>query len=275
LLALPFSLCAQVPTSMNYQGIALDATDNVIVDSTVGIQTALSSGGNIIYSENHVTETDQTGAFQVIIGEGEVTLGDYESIDWSAGNVMLSVNIDPAGGTLFSSNGFTQLWSVPYAFLAYDVDFANPGPMGPAGLPGPINPQGPTGITGPQGPAGPTGPAGPISPPGLVGPPGPTGPMGTPYGPTGAPGAPGIPGAHGAPGAQGPTGPPGPPSPPLPPPPPGPTGPVGSSLWNPTPVGMHLATPGAGIVLSDSNGNCWVLSVANDGSILFNTSNCE
>lgn len=269
------SLSAQLETGMNYQGIALDASGNVIADAAVGIEIVLGTADNVVYAESHVVNTDQAGAFQLIIGSGNSTTGTYDGIDWSAAAIMLTANVDPNGGTNFTAGSPSQLWSVPYAFLAYDVDFANPGPMGPAG------PQGATGATGANGTPGPTGSMGPSGVdgldglPGAPGPTGPTGPMGTPYGP---PGTDGVNGANGAAGPTGPTGPAGPPGPPGPIGPPaqsGQAGPAGSSLWVPIPDGMHLTTPGAGIVLQDAADNCWLITVANDGTILFNSTNCQ
>lgn len=272
LLSLSISLNAQLPNGMNYQGIALDASDNVIVDSSIGIEIVIGSAGATEFSETHIVQTDMAGAFQLIIGSGSATSGSYESIDWSNGNKMLTVNIDPLGGTNFTTSTGSQLWSVPYAFLAFEVDAAFPGPMGPAGIPGPNGINGVSGAVGPMGPTGPMGTPGAAGPAGDVGPIGPTGPIGPPHGPTGPMGITGAPGLFGA---TGPTGPPGPTGPAGAPGPMGPAGPIGSSLWTPYEDGMYLSSPGAGIVLNAPNGNCWLLSVDVDGSVLINPINCQ
>jgi len=268
------SLTAQLPTGMNYQGIALDAGGDIIVESTIGIEIVLSSAGTNEYAETHVVDTDQAGAFQLTIGSGVATNGSYDGIDWTNGNKMLQVNIDPNGGTSFTSSSPSQLWSVPYAFLAYEVGFANPGPTGP---PGSTGPAGLNGAVGQMGSTGPTGPAGVPGVNGANGAPGPTGPIGatgTPYGPTGPPGPTGPNGPAGPTGAQGPTGQLLPPGPPLPGAT-GATGPQGGSIWNSGTDGMYLSTPGAGIVLKDSADNCYLLTVADDGTVLFNPTNCQ
>jgi len=277
-LLVSFSLNAQLPTGLNYQGIALDASGAVISSSTVGIEIILNSNNVAEYSETHVVDTDQNGAFQLVIGSGSTTLGNYDDIDWSDGNKTLAVNLDETGGTNFTNNIANQLWSVPYAMLAFEVGFANPGPPGPQGPTGPAGEPGLSGSSSPPGPTGSTGPTGPIGSPG-AGPTGPQGPTGPPA-PTGASnigptGPTGPAGAFGAPGPQGPTGPPGPNGPPTPPGATGIPGEAGSSLWIPTTTGMHLTTPGAGVVMEDAGGNCWLISVDVDGSILINATNCQ
>lgn len=275
LLLCTFSLKAQLPTGMNYQGIALDASGNVITETAIGVEIILSSTTGTEYSETHVVDTDQTGAFQLIISTGTVVAGSYETIDWSAGNKSLTVNIDPSGGTNFTSTGPTQLWSVPYAFLAYDVDFANAGPPGPAGIPGAAGMPGAPGPTGPTGPTGPQGLPGEDGTPGVVGPTGPAGPTGPPHGPTGPPGIAGPDGPQGPTGPTGPMGPPPPAGPSPSPGAPGPTGAQGGSNWSSGPDGMYLNTPGAGIILNDATGDCWIITVADDGTILFNSTICQ
>jgi len=271
-----FSINAQSQNTMgmSYQGIALDSNNELLVEKTIGLEIVLSGTTGELYTEQHSTETDLHGGFQVSIGEGISTAGDYEAIDWSTETVTLTINMDESGGTNYVSAESTQLWSVPYAFLALDVDFANPGPNG---LPGAAGANGATGVNGAQGPTGPPGPAGlpgGNAPPGQNGPTGPTGPMGPPHG---SPGPTGAMGPTGAPGPMGPTGAPGPIGAIGPPPPPGaagPMGPPGSSLWNSNDDQLFLSAPGAGIVFKQGD-DCWLLSVANDGSILMNPTNCQ
>jgi len=272
ILIFSFVIEAQVTSSMNYQGIALDANENLIVNANISIELTLGTIANPIYTETQLTSTDQAGAFQIIIGEGNATFGAYESIDWSAGNIMLTVNIDPNGGSNFTNTGPSQLWSVPYAFLAFEVGTANPGPTGPVGIQGTIGTTGVTGPTGPTGPIGNDGAVGPTGVPGSIGPTGPTGPMGNPFGPTGLPGFNGPMGLTGPPGAEGATGLTGSSSAPGAP---GATGPAGSSLWNDVSAGMFLSTPGAGIILSDANNDCWLISVTNNGSLAMNPTSCN
>lgn len=275
-LALSLSLNAQLSTGLNYQGIALDSNGNTIANSTIGVEIILNSSSSVEYSETHFVDTDQGGAFQLEIGSGNATSGNYDAIDWSDGNKTLAANIDPNGGTNFTSTSGKQLWSVPYAMLAYEVETAAPGPIGPAGenglngavgasgVTGPIGGSGQNGAPGPTGPpgTGPTGPQGPTGPPspnGAMGVTGPTGPAGA-NGPNGAQGPTGAPGSNGAAGAAGAT---------------GATGPAGTSLWESTASGMHLTSPGAGIVMEDEDNNCWLVSVDTDGSILINSINCN
>lgn len=54
------------------------------------------------------------------------TASDFSEIDWSSGDHFLKVEIDLNDGNGFIDMGTTQLWSVPYAFFAEEVEEVNP-----------------------------------------------------------------------------------------------------------------------------------------------------
>lgn len=172
---------AQAPEKFNYQGVARNTSGQPLASQAISLQISILNGstaGAVEYAETHAVTTNAYGLYNLEIGGGTVVSGTMAGVSWGTADKYLKVEIDPAGGTAYTTVGNTQLLSVPFALYAAD---GNPGPAGPPG------PTGATGATGPQGPSGATGATGPAGPQGPAGPAGPTGPTG-PQGPTGATG---------------------------------------------------------------------------------------
>ncbi|MCP9291746.1 tail fiber domain-containing protein [Gracilimonas sediminicola] len=114
---------AQVPQGFNFQAVARNADGDLIANSELGVRISVLQGsetGTAVYTETQTPTTSAVGSFQIVIGEG-VSDGDFSSIDWSADNFYVKLEIDPAGGTEYEELGTTRLLSVPYALLARDV----------------------------------------------------------------------------------------------------------------------------------------------------------
>ncbi len=175
---------AQTPQSFNYQAVAYDSNNNTLSDATISIRAGIvanSPTGEEIYTETHIAITDNFGLFEVNIGQGTVTDGTFQEIDWGFAAHYLRIAIDEDAGTNFTSIGTAQLLTVPYALYANGIANSQAGITGPPGIEGPTGPAGPDGAFGPTGPGGETGPVG------FAGPTGPSGPSGL----TGEPGPPG------------------------------------------------------------------------------------
>lgn len=115
-----FFVKSQAPQSINYQAIARDAGGN-IVTSSIGIKFQIyqgSVGGTLVYEETNTATPSSAGIFNVGIGLGTPVVGTFSAIGWGSGPYFLQVNIDPAGGTSYSTVGSAQLVSVPYALFA-------------------------------------------------------------------------------------------------------------------------------------------------------------
>ena len=119
LTLLSSSLLAQ--TGINYQGAATDSDGVKLVNQNISLRTSVLQGGvngTISFSETHNTTTDQFGLFNVIIGQGEVVSGIFDSISWGADAHFLKVELDATGGSEYSLVSNTQMMSVPYAKYA-------------------------------------------------------------------------------------------------------------------------------------------------------------
>jgi len=71
-----------------------------------------------VYKENHNVSTNRLGIFNIEVGHGTLQLGLFDQIDWGAGDHYIQTEMDPAGGTNFALLGEAQLLSVPYALYA-------------------------------------------------------------------------------------------------------------------------------------------------------------
>jgi len=219
-LAIVGGAFAQAPQSFNYQGVARDASGNILANQNIGLRMSILQGGSLgatVFQETHTVTTNSLGLFSIQIGAGAVTSGSIESISWGIDSYYLNTEMDPAGGSAYVDMGTSQLLSVPYAL--YAENSGQPGVTGPTGPTGPqgatgangvgaTGPQGPTGSQGVAGTDGATGATGPQGTTGADGPPGPQGIQGITglQGPTGAQGLAGTDGATGATGPQGTTG---------------------------------------------------------------------
>lgn len=131
-------LCLQVnaqkvPNGIPFQGIAKDYVGAPVNERKIFIQTTLIAGsinGKPVYKEEHETTTDPLGIFSIMIGLGNKTTGNIQSlsdIKWEEGpfylNVQLAISPNaPIQNWNYQANwmdmGTTALGIVPYAFYA-------------------------------------------------------------------------------------------------------------------------------------------------------------
>jgi len=118
-------LLAQVPQGISHQAVIRDANNELVANSTIGIQVSILQGGAegaAVYIETHTPVSNANGLITYIIGDGAVESGVFAEIDWSAGPYFLKTEADPTGGTNYTITGVTELMSVPYALHAKTVD---------------------------------------------------------------------------------------------------------------------------------------------------------
>jgi uncharacterized protein (TIGR02145 family) len=113
-------LSSQVPEYFSYQAVIKDSENNLITNSTIGIQVRIIQGsidGSPVYSETHATSSNQNGLITLEIGSGSSS-DDFTAIDWSNGPFFIRTEIDPLGGSNYTIVGTSQLLPVPYALYA-------------------------------------------------------------------------------------------------------------------------------------------------------------
>jgi hypothetical protein len=112
---------AQVPQGISYQAIALNASGNQLVNAPVGLKLSVidnSATGTVLYTETHTKTTNDKGLYNLVIGQGTIVTGTFNSIDWGKNSKFLKVEMDASGGTNYATVGNTQMLSVPYAMYS-------------------------------------------------------------------------------------------------------------------------------------------------------------
>lgn len=116
---------AQSPNSINYQGVARDASGTPVANQAIGLEITIRSGsatGTVEYQETHAVTTSDLGLFTLMIGTGTTVSGTFASIDWANNSHFVEVGMDPTGGTSYTAVGTSELVSVPYALHATTVE---------------------------------------------------------------------------------------------------------------------------------------------------------
>jgi uncharacterized protein (TIGR02145 family) len=119
------SILAQSPQKMSYQAVIRDASDNLVTNTSVGMQISIlqeSVYGASVYIETQTPTTNANGLVSIEIGEGSIIYGTFSSIDWGNNIYFIKTETDPTGGTTYTITGTSQLLSVPYALHANTVD---------------------------------------------------------------------------------------------------------------------------------------------------------
>jgi hypothetical protein len=123
ILILPFSLFGQStpPPGISYQAVIRSSAGAIVPTQAVRLRMSIrdtTATGTIVYQESHQATTNLQGLVNLIIGQGTVISGVFASINWGTANKYLQVEVDPVGGTSYTSIGTQQMMSVPYALYS-------------------------------------------------------------------------------------------------------------------------------------------------------------
>ncbi|WP_088323918.1 hypothetical protein [Polaribacter tangerinus] len=128
ILCIALALCSQfgftqAPESISYQAVIRNANQELVAETTVGVQISIlqsTATGNSVYTETHAATTNTNGLLSIAIGNGTTT-DNFASIDWSQGPYFIKTETDLAGGSNYTITGTSQLLSVPFALYAKTV----------------------------------------------------------------------------------------------------------------------------------------------------------
>lgn len=113
---------AQAPQQFSFQGVARDAAGKIVANSNVGIRLTIHEGaanGSVVLTEEHTPTTSSAGIFNVVVGSAG---GNLTNVNWKSNLYFLQVEMDPAGGNVYSDVGSVQMLSVPYALHAEEAN---------------------------------------------------------------------------------------------------------------------------------------------------------
>ncbi|MDP5172651.1 MAG: hypothetical protein NWR72_20580, partial [Bacteroidia bacterium] len=115
-------LQAQTTKGFSYQAVARNSNGSPIANTAVNLRFQIrenTASGPIMYQETFSPSTNDYGLFNAIIGNGNVELGVFESIEWGSKDYFLVVELN--GATVDAS----LLQSVPYAKIATDMSISS------------------------------------------------------------------------------------------------------------------------------------------------------
>jgi len=124
LLFVQFTVCAQAPQGFSYQAVVRDGNSSPIGNTFIGVKITIENASSIAYyTETHRPQSNAQGVISMIVGQGTpVGNNTFSSIPWKDGDVFIKLEVDPAGGTNYTSMGVHKpLQSVPYALFAENV----------------------------------------------------------------------------------------------------------------------------------------------------------
>jgi uncharacterized protein (TIGR02145 family) len=115
---------AQGPQTISYQAVIRDNGGAIISNQDINLRLKihnLTASGTVIYQELHSAATNQFGLININIGEGSASIGSFAEINWGVGSKFLEIQVDPDGGSSYTSMGTTQLLNVPYSLHANEA----------------------------------------------------------------------------------------------------------------------------------------------------------
>ena len=110
-----------IPPGINYQAAARDGKGAALANQTISLKVALRAGdaqGKTVFEETHRLRTNELGLFNLVIGQGQTTSGDFTRVPWSEHQIWMELALDESGGDAYVPLAATQLMAVPYAFHA-------------------------------------------------------------------------------------------------------------------------------------------------------------
>ena len=120
------------PQSINFQGVAIDKNGIPVPgmdelgtpfpNKSIRVRFSVLNGstqGIAVFKEEHLTQTDEFGRFNLAIGRGDNVSGTFSGINWGENTHFLKVEIDLTGiGTDYRLASVQEFLSVPYALYA-------------------------------------------------------------------------------------------------------------------------------------------------------------
>ena len=120
-----FNVSAQTD-GISYQAVILskdsgelpgyDSQNDILALARVAFEFTITGQNNIeLYRETQIANTDKNGLVNLIIGQGDAIVGDFNTIEWNGQKRILEVKIDVNAGTNFLPLDAQELLFLPFA----------------------------------------------------------------------------------------------------------------------------------------------------------------
>ncbi|MCD4697369.1 MAG: hypothetical protein K8S16_14130 [Bacteroidales bacterium] len=129
MVTIAVAVLAQAPQAFKYQAVVRDNAGDIIAGQVVSIRVSIiqdSINGTIIFTEIHISTTNQFGLITLEIGTGTVEAGVFGNINWGTTSHFLKTELDETGGTNYQFMGTSQLLSVPYSLNSGSLTLTSP-----------------------------------------------------------------------------------------------------------------------------------------------------
>jgi len=111
-----------IPKGMNYQAVARNLKGELLQNQKINLKISLYGQDDQLrtyhYRETHEVTTNKLGLFNLVVGEGKITRGQFGLIPWNTQNIWMEVAIKDKSQAEFASISSSKLQSVPYAIHA-------------------------------------------------------------------------------------------------------------------------------------------------------------
>ncbi len=128
-LIIATAIMAQVPMGITHQAVMRDANNELLINQEVGVRVSILKGVaddmQTMYIETHTATTNVNGLLTFVIGKGLPEEGIFEELEFAVGVIescSVKIEVDPEGGTNYTIEGISPLYSVPYALHAQKAD---------------------------------------------------------------------------------------------------------------------------------------------------------
>ena len=133
ILFFTYNVFGQNSGNLSFQSILRNAADELVINTPVSLRFRIieTNSTTTVFEETHNTTTNIIGAISLNIGNGAISIGNLNSIDWTNGNFTLEVGVDPGGGTNYSLlqtisfNSVPQTLSSQFSSEALSINYDN------------------------------------------------------------------------------------------------------------------------------------------------------
>ncbi len=116
-------------SGFNYQAALRNDDGSLLRSASINLKISIRQNdpeGQVVYQEGHTTATDDLGMISLEIGNGIVSQGEFNTINWENGTYWLEVALDKGLNNNYKVLGATKIGAVPFALHAQQASSITP-----------------------------------------------------------------------------------------------------------------------------------------------------